>query len=72
MYANTFYTIVREMSSRKGFTDMVFIPFHNDKPAIVMKLKFNKTVQTAMAQIKEKNYSDSLKTMKANAIGSNQ
>jgi hypothetical protein len=61
MYANTYYTIVREMPSGKGFADMVFLPVHNDKPALIVELKFNKTVQTAMGQIKAKNYPDSLK-----------
>lgn len=53
--ARNHYTIVREMPSGKGFADMVFIPRYN-KPAMIIELKWDKGANTAIDQIKEKNY----------------
>lgn len=51
------YIITREMPSGKGFADMIFIPRKNvDKPALVVELKVNKSAETAITQIKRKNY----------------
>ena len=56
--AKDYYNIHRELHSGKGFADLVFMPRKNhlDKPAIVVELKWNRTVEGAIAQIKEKNY----------------
>ena len=48
------YTIVIEMPTGKGRTDLVFIP-KKDKPAMIIELKWNKTKDSAIQQIKEKN-----------------
>lgn len=51
------YIIHREMPTGKGFADLVFIPHKNvDKPAMVIELKYNKDAETAIDQIKRKNY----------------
>ena len=55
IYARNHYTIVREMPSGKGFADLVFIPL-KDKPAMIVELKWNQEVDTAIKQIKEKKY----------------
>lgn len=56
-YAKKDYIIHRELASGKGFADLVFIPRRNvDSPALVIELKFNKDSQTAIDQIKLKNY----------------
>lgn len=53
------YIIHRELASGKGFADLVFIPRRNvDKPAIVAELKFKKDTNTAIDQIKRKDYSN--------------
>lgn len=40
---------------------MVFLPLpHTKKPALVVELKYNKTADTAIKQIKEKNYTQAL------------
>ena len=49
------YTLIREMPSGKGYADIVFIPKKN-KPAMIVELKWNHEVETAIAQIKEKKY----------------
>lgn len=56
------YTKVRELPTGKGFADIVFIPKkHSDKPAMIVELKYDKTAEGAISQIKEKGYVDSLK-----------
>lgn len=51
------YKIQREMPSGKGFADLVFIPRKDvDKPALVIELKMDKSAETALDQIKRKNY----------------
>jgi len=61
MLANAYYVVVREMPAGKGFADIAYIPVGNNKPAMVVELKFNKAVNTAMEQIKNKNYPEALK-----------
>lgn len=58
-----YYNIVREMPAGKGFADMVFIPRANytNKPAMVIELKYNKDMDSAIKQIKEKRYQGALK-----------
>ena len=56
------YKIVREMPTGRGFADMVFGPCHNVKlPAIVVELKWKQSAQTAMDQIRERNYPEAMK-----------
>ena len=43
------------MPAGKGFAGLVFIP-RNDKPAMIIELKWNQNVETALTQIKEKRY----------------
>ena len=56
------YKIIREMPTGRGFADMVFIPWHNvNLPAIVVELKWKQTAQTALDQIRERHYPESMK-----------
>ena len=56
-----FYQFIREFPSGKGFADIVFLPYkHVNKPLIVIELKQNKSPESAISQIKEKKYSESL------------
>ena len=56
--APAYYNIIREMPAGKGFADFVFIPRSNagKRPAMVVELKYNESVDTAIRQIKEKRY----------------
>ena len=55
------YIMYRELPAGKGFVDIVFIPRrYSDKPAIIVELKWDKTAEGAIKQIKEKNYSASV------------
>ena len=59
--AINYYEIKREYPSGKGFADIVFLPYkHVNKPLIVVELKHNKSPESAITQIKEKKYSESL------------
>ncbi|MBQ3678433.1 MAG: AAA family ATPase [Succinivibrio sp.] len=58
-----YYKPVREMQSGEGFADIVYIPKREadrNIPALVIELKWNKDAQTALDQIKDKNYTESL------------
>lgn len=58
-----YYKPVREMPTGRGFADFVFIPkpeYKNSYPALVVELKWNKNAETAIRQIKEKKYPESL------------
>lgn len=68
--ARNYYTIYRELPSGKGFADLVFIPRKRaqDKPALVIELKWNKDVKGAISQIKEKQYCKSLAEYEGNIL----
>jgi hypothetical protein len=61
--AREYYTVIRELPTGKGFADMVFLPrpFCLDKPAMVVELKWNKKVDTAIEQIHRREYPAALK-----------
>jgi len=55
------YKIIREFPSGKGFADIVLLPLpHTHKPALVVELKYDKTVETALQQIKDRQYPQAL------------
>ena len=57
IWARNEYVIHREYATGKGYADLVMIPRHNvSKPALVIELKFNNTADTAIDQIKRKQY----------------
>ena len=56
-YAKNDYIVHREYASGKGFADLVLIPRKNvDSPAIIVELKYSDTVDSAISQIRQKNY----------------
>ncbi len=56
------YTIERELPAGKGYADLVFRPRKsNSNPAIIVELKYDKSAEGALAQIKKKQYADCLK-----------
>ena len=60
IFALNDYSIVKEMTTGKGFADVVFIPVLTDRPAMVIELKRNGSTESALSQIKERKYFDSL------------
>ena len=69
-YAREYYTVIRELPTGKGFADVCFFPrkMHLDKPALLIELKWEKSAETAMTQIKKKNYPDALREYRGNLI----
>lgn len=56
------YVMVRELPMGKGFADIVLVPRRNvDKPAMVLELKYDKSVDAAIHQIKDKRYAEALR-----------
>lgn len=68
--AQRYYTTILELDTGKGYADIVFIPApkHADKPAMVIELKYNKDVDTALSQIKKQKYPDRLEHYKGNML----
>ena len=60
IYALNRYTIVKEMTAGKGFADVTFIPLHKEDPAMIIELKRNHNAESALDQIRCKQYSDAL------------
>ena len=57
IWARNEYVIHREYATGKGYADLIMIPRRNvSKPAIVIELKFNHSADTALDQIKRKDY----------------
>ena len=57
IWAKNEYVIHREYATGKGYADLVMIPRRNvAKPALVIELKYNHSANTALDQIKQKDY----------------
>ena len=54
--ASSKYTIVKELPTGIGFADIGFIPIDKKDPAMVVELKYDRDAESAIKQIKEKNY----------------
>ena len=66
-----YFKPVRELPTGRGFADFVYIPkpaYKEDYPALVVELKWNKSAETALQQIKEKRYADSLQDYVGNIL----
>ena len=65
-YAKEHYDIIQEMPAGKGFADIMFIPkpkTNTEKyPPMVVELKWDYSAETAIRQIKERNYSEKLQS----------
>ena len=58
-----YYKPIREMPSGRGFADFVYLPkpeYKTSYPALLVELKWNKSTDTAMEQIRDKKYPDSI------------
>ena len=66
-----YYKPIREMPSGRGFADFVYLPkpeYTDEYPALVVELKWNKNAKTAMQQIKDKKYTESLSDYTGNIL----
>ena len=65
-----YYTTIQELDSGKGYCDLVYLPApkHPDKPALLIELKYDKSLETAADQIRDKNYPQKLEHYKDNIL----
>lgn len=63
------YTLVREMPSGKGYADMVFLPRrYSTRPALIIELKYDQSAESAIEQIRERQYPDALRDYHGNLL----
>ena len=66
--ARTKYTIIQELPAGYGFADIGFIPINKKDPAMIIELKCNHDADTAIKQIKNKNYPKAFKNYMDNLL----
>ena len=55
------YKLIRELPAGKGYADIAFLPLpHTNKPAMVVELKYDRSVSSAIQQIKDRQYMQAL------------
>lgn len=55
------YRLIREMPAGRGFADVVFLPLPSvRKPALIVEIKYGRTAQSALQQIKDRQYVQAL------------
>lgn len=60
---------IRELPSGRGFADVVYLPQRGvDRPALLIELKWDKSAQGAIAQIKDRKYADWVKGYTGNIL----
>ena len=66
-----YFKPIRELPTGRGFADFVYLPkpaYREDYPALVVELKWNRCAETALQQIKEKRYAESLREYAGNIL----
>ena len=66
-----YFKPIRELPTGRGFADFVYLPkpaYREDYPALVVELKWNRCAETALQQIKEKRYAESLREYAGNVL----
>lgn len=60
---NYYFKPKRELPAGRGFADLIYLPkteYLSHYPALLLELKWNQSAETALKQIQEKNYPDSI------------
>lgn len=68
--AQLYYTTILELDSGKGYADIVYLPApkFSDKPVLLVELKYDKTAEGAISQIKKQHYPERLEHYKGNIL----
>lgn len=68
--ARKYYTTILELDSGKGYSDIVYLPSpkYPNLLVLLIELKYNKTADIALAQIKRQEYLDRLEHYKGNIL----
>ncbi|MBR2834943.1 MAG: AAA family ATPase [Coriobacteriales bacterium] len=68
IYALNRYSVIKEVTTGKGFADVVYIPLKKTDPAMIIELKRNSCTQSALDQIEQKQYFDCLAHYSGNLL----
>lgn len=66
-----YFKPIRELPTGRGFADFIYLPkpeYARDYPALIVELKWNKAVDTALHQIQERRYPESIKQYTENML----
>ncbi|MCR5126629.1 MAG: ATP-binding protein [Lachnospiraceae bacterium] len=68
--ARKYYTSIRELDAGKGYADIAFFPApqYSDKPALLIELKYGKSTDTAIDQIRKQKYLDQFEHYSGNTL----
>ena len=68
--ARKYYTTILELDTGKGYADVVYLPAPNysDKPALLIELKYGRSVDVAMDQIRRQKYLDRFEHYRGNTL----
>ena len=68
IYLLNTHICIKEMTTGKGFVDVVYIPVKKENPAFIIELKRNDSSESAIEQIKEKGILNPCSIIGANCI----
>lgn len=69
IYALNKYTVTKEMTAGKGFADLTYIPVKRESgPAMIIELKRNDSTESALDQIRDRQYFKSLDHYQGNLL----
>jgi hypothetical protein len=70
VHANAYYNKFAELESGKGFIDALYLPKpeYSSKPPLLIELKWNRSIKTAINQIIDKDYIDKAKELGYNKV----
>ena len=68
--ARKYYTTILELDSGKGYADLAYLPApqYSEKPALLIELKYGKSTDVAMDQIRRQKYLDRFEHYKGNTL----
>lgn len=65
-----YYTTIQELDTGKGYADLVYLPApkYSEKPVLLIELKYGKSADAAMDQIRRQKYLDKFEHYKGNIL----
>ncbi len=64
-----YYVSIQELPSGKGYADLALIPrYGGRRPAVIVELKWNKPVNAAIEQIRQRNYPEAVRRFTDNIL----
>ena len=66
-----YFKPIREFPAGRGFADFVYLPkpeYSRDYPVLVVELKWNQNAQTAIRQIKDRQYPEAVANYTGNIL----